>query len=172
MIDKLEDKCVGEDCYGVLRLCEDKQAVVRCDSCGSFSPRYEYEPNDCQYLAPEICLNIQKSKEDGGIFINKLEPGSQIIAHTKNSKYTLTTKALGSCNVTIQGGEYFEEPTDGVLSGSTWGGSMIKLGWIGKDMRMELWSEVTRTVTTTPVRKATVYGPEKKWHYDLWDDKD
>jgi hypothetical protein len=55
----------------------------------------------------------------------------------------------------IQGGQYFVEPVEATVSGSTFGGSMLKAGWLGVGLRMEIYYEGKRTVTS-PVQELWV----------------
>jgi len=84
---------------------------------------------------------------------------------TRNSKYELK---INDDSTTIKGGKHFLEETPIVFTGSTWGGSCIKVGWIGLGMHMELWQGDLVT-TTTGARKAKVSGDG--WEYELdWSD--
>ena len=42
-----------------------------------------------------------------------------------------------TCQVRVEGGNYFTEPTVCQLNGATFGGSMLKIGWIGLAMCVE-----------------------------------
>lgn len=71
-----------------------------------------------------------------GIWSADIVPGTVTIIETKNRKYELRRKENG--RFTIKGHpEYCPEDTDCVINGSTFGGSVIRVGWIGKGMRLE-----------------------------------
>jgi hypothetical protein len=104
---------------------------------------------------------IEKQEELGGIDVSKLKTGTKLIVETINSKYDITI--LDGRKVLVQGGKYFKNPTESVLIGSTFGGSMIKVGWIGYDMYMEIG-----TIRTSSVKTATIVGDD--WQYEMkWD---
>jgi hypothetical protein len=55
----------------------------------------------------------------------------------------------------VQGGAYFAEPTETTVSGSTFGGRMLKKGWLGVGLSMEFYEHGRRTVTS-PVQSLDV----------------
>ena len=89
----------------------------------------EYHPN----IDPRIVDKINESEDAGGIFWSELPEDAIVTVRTRNTVYTLDKKAG-----TIQGHpEYCPEPTKFTLHGSTFGGSMIKVNWLGPGMYME-----------------------------------
>ena len=48
----------------------------------------------------------------------------------------------------IQGGTFFPDPTRAHVEGSSVGGNLLKIGWIGVGLRMEIVAEGRRIVTT------------------------
>lgn len=80
-----------------------------------------------------------------------------------NSTYTLD-RIEGDRRVLIQGGKYFPEPKEAILIGSTFGGSMIKIGWIGYTMRMEIAFN-NQIITTSPIKTAKIKG--NSWEYQM-----
>jgi hypothetical protein len=102
-----------------------------------------------------------------GIDISKLEPETIIEVQTKNSLYKI--ELTSNHFVFVEGG-YFPERTKMIFTGSTWGGSMIKPKWIGKDMHLEFvfpnetgQPALPRFVTTTRIREATIHS--SNYHY-------
>jgi hypothetical protein len=118
-------------------------------------------------LHPDIIRNIEESQKNGGIQLDKLAAGTRIEAQTRNTLYRI--KVLEDGRFEIHGGTYFPEPTIGGISGSTWGGSMIKGKWLGVDMHMELWhpSGDHGRITTTAVRSLKVLAHDGSWEYTL-----
>jgi hypothetical protein len=115
-------------------------------------------------------LNIKESKAlEMGIDVNRLKAGTILLITTKNNLYKLI-KTDREGVVYAQGGKYFTEPTEVYFSGSTFGGSMIKIGWIGYGMIMEMHIiEKKKGIKTSPVQTARVIG--NGWEYDLdWAD--
>ena len=59
--------------------------------------------------------------------------------------------------VVVQGGAFFPERTRAYLSGSSFGGSCLKLGWVGVGLHMEfLAADRDQWVLTSHVRSITV----------------
>lgn len=116
-------------------------------------------------LDPEIVTKIKQQEELGGIIPEKLPIGSKILVETKNSVYEI--EILEDKKIKISGGTHLMEPTEGYLTGSTWGGSMLKMGWIGYDMFMEFSFENRKPLVTSRVRSAKVVGPNSEWSYEL-----
>lgn len=85
-------------------------------------------------LSDDINANIAKSELLGGILSKDMEPSSRLQVHTKNTLYTILKDAEG--NYFIHGGR-FSLPTPCCIAGSTWGGSMLKVGFIGVGMHLE-----------------------------------
>jgi hypothetical protein len=105
----------------------------------------------------------------GGINVHQLPPGTTIIARTRNSIYSLEIiDEIG--HVIAIGGKHLPERHKVFFSGSTFGGSMLKVGWIGKGMHMEFHLGQRRRLTTTAVRGAKIIGTDN-WEYDMqWED--
>ena len=100
-----------------------------------------------------------------GIDVNKLQAGTIVLVTTKNNLYKLI-KTDRDGIVYAQGGKYFIEPTEVYFSGSTFGGSMIKIGWIGYEMIMEMHMiENQKKITTSAIKSAKVIG--SGWEYDM-----
>lgn len=122
-------------------------------------------------LHPDILRNIEESKKNGGIQLDKLTAGTCIEAQTRNTLYKI--RVLENGKYMIEGGFYFEEPTEASIVGSTWGGSMLKPRWLGIDMHMEFWHPSNRlgnghgTITTTAVRSLKVLASDQSWEYTL-----
>ncbi len=102
--------------------------------------------------------------QNQGVNIHKLKAGTKIIVTTKNSTYTLeVTKNKGE--IWAQGGKKLPERQKVYFTGSTFGGSMIKLGWIGLAMYMEMHFN-NKILKTSSVRAAKIIGDG--WDYDVW----
>jgi hypothetical protein len=84
-----------------------------------------------------------------GVYVDEVEPGTLIVVRTKRSCYRLMI--ADDHRATVMGGSVFPEPAEVRIVGSTLGGSIIKSGWIGVGMRLELSSGLTR-ITTSRVK--------------------
>ena len=108
-------------------------------------------------LSDAINLNILQSEQDSGVWAEKIPTRSMLRVQTKNTLYIFHRRDDGSWVVS---GHYRYCPTPVVcnIHGSTWGGSMIKTGFIGIRMRMELGiihNGKPKVITTSPVQSIT-----------------
>jgi hypothetical protein len=87
-----------------------------------------------------------------GISLHELEPLTSIVVATRNSRYYITIS--GGTAIFVQGGRFFPETTDARLEGSSFGGSFLKVAWIGVGLRMEICSR-GRRIVTSPVKGIT-----------------
>ena len=94
-----------------------------------------------------------------GVGLPTLEPWTRLQVETRNTLYEITLLDPWTGSVSIQGGRFFASQMPALLCGSSFGGSLLKLRWIGSGMRMELVSD-GRKVVTSPVRQITVLEPE------------
>jgi hypothetical protein len=91
---------------------------------------------------------LSKSESEG-VRLTTLQPLTTLLVTTQNNLYRIIVRE--GANVLVKGGQFFPEFTDAHLTGSGFGGSMIKLAWIGVGLRMEIWSD-GRPIITSPVR--------------------
>jgi hypothetical protein len=77
-----------------------------------------------------------------------LEACDMIHAQTRNSVYEIFLLDPKSGHALVQGGKYFAEPMEATVRGSTFGGCMLKMGWLGVGLRMEFYANGQRTVTS------------------------
>lgn len=112
-------------------------------------------------LDDRIINKIKEQEELQGIDVSKLPLGCQIVVRTNNNIYKIKT---GEDKVWVQGGKYFPEKTECIFNGSTFGGSMLKLNWIGHGMYMEFNFD-NKLITTSSVREAKIIGDG--WHYNM-----
>jgi hypothetical protein len=117
-----------------------------------------------EYLSEEIMAAIRKQEELGGINVHKLKLGTKLLVKTKNSLYSFESTIVPG-EMIAQGGKYLLKPKKIYFSGSTFGGSMLKIGWIGYGMHMEMLLEPRRVLKTTPVLAARIIG--NGWEYDM-----
>jgi hypothetical protein len=82
-----------------------------------------------------------------GVALRDLTPLTSLIVHTRNSRYHIVVSQ--GDEILVQGGSFFPDPTPARLDGSSLGQSLLKLGWIGVGLRMEIRAGAQRIVTTT-----------------------
>ena len=104
-------------------------------------------------LSDEINLNIMQSEKDGGIFLKDMKIGSIIKVQTQNTLYII--KKISDKEYEINGNKtYCPVSTKCFISGSTWGGSMIKVGFIGIGMHLEFCTN--KRITTSTIQSITI----------------
>ncbi len=90
-----------------------------------------------------------------GVAMKTLAAFDMIRARTLNSDYRIFVLEPDSGKALVQGGSFFEEPVEAWISGSSFGGCMLKIGWIGVGLRMEICSGGQRIVTS-PVQTINI----------------
>jgi len=101
-------------------------------------------------LSDEINRNIIQSEIDGGVWLNRLPTGTCLEVETMNRVYRVVN--LGDGDAMISGHpEICPEPVRVHISGSNWGGSMLKALFIGRGMHMEFRDPKRRRIITSPV---------------------
>jgi len=90
-----------------------------------------------------------------GVTLMALEACDAIQARTRNSVYEIFLLDPKTGRALVQGGKCFAEPMEATVSGSTFGGCMLKAGWLGVGLRMEFYANGHRTVTS-PVQSLRV----------------
>lgn len=81
-----------------------------------------------------------------GIALRALEPLTTLFVQTRNTRYHIIVSR--GDDIVIQGGTFFPDPTPAHLDGASLGSSLLKLGWIGIGLRMEIRAGGQRIVTT------------------------
>jgi hypothetical protein len=90
-----------------------------------------------------------------GVDVCRLEPFASLSVDTRNSHYEIFVVSPADRKLIVQGGKFFVEPTEVQLSGSSFGGTLLKLGWIGVGMRMEM-NAGGRRIITSPVKSIKI----------------
>ncbi len=80
---------------------------------------------------------IEAASQADGIALIDVDPFATLVVRTDNSVYRITILAPHLREVLVQGGKFFPERTRACLSGSTFGGSCLKIGWVGLGLHME-----------------------------------
>ena len=130
-------------------------------------------------LSPDINHNIRTSEAMGGWWISGLPqacmgPHDQIFQprqifkiQTRNTRYELKSDPTNSNWWLIRGhAQYCPKWTTCRIAGSTWGGSLLKIGYIGVGMHLEvsLYSAIDglfeTNLTTTPMQEVEVCSCE------------
>jgi hypothetical protein len=111
---------------------------------------FEPHPN----LSPEINAAIAESELAGGAYVDKLAVGKTLKVQTKNTLYLIEKREDG---LYISGNaKYCPDPVKCTIPGSNFGGSMIKMNFIGRGMYMEFHTDGhPRAITTSEIQEVT-----------------
>jgi hypothetical protein len=82
-----------------------------------------------------------------GMSVRSLDAGTVVVIHTRRSRYRVVTLDTPQ-KVRLEGGSLCA-PVEASVVGATAGGSMVKLGWIGIGLRLELQIGGERVTTST-----------------------
>jgi hypothetical protein len=95
---------------------------------------------------------------EAGVSLDSLERGTTLIVQTENSRYRLVVLDGSRHRVLIEGGATFPDAVPAVLQGARGSGSLIKTGWIGPGLHMELFVD-PRWVITSRVQSVAIDEP-------------
>src|SRR5215510_6103896 len=101
------------------------------------------------YTVPRYC-DLDGVIEIGplleGVTLMTLKACDTIHVRTRNSDYEIFMLDPESARALVRGGEYFAEPVEATVSGSTFGVCMLMTSWLGVGLRMEIRVNGQRTV--------------------------
>jgi len=87
-------------------------------------------------LGDDVNGKIVQSEIEGGVFLEGLPPDTVLQIRTQHHFYTALL--LGGNSALISGHpQYCPQPVQVTIAGSTWGGSMLKMRYIGRGMHLE-----------------------------------
>jgi len=111
-----------------------------------------------EHLYPSVVEALENQEGKKEIDFTKLQKGDKIIFKTKNSTYKATIENPNNGEVWLQGGEKYPFLCKVIVAGSTFGGSIIKMGHICEDMCVEIIENGIgwRPITTTRVQSVEV----------------
>ena len=117
-------------------------------------------------LADEVNSNIVQSEVEGGVFLESLPPDTVLQIRTQNHFYT--AQLLGEGAALISGHpQYCPQPVQVTIAGSTWGGSMLKLRFIGRGMRLEFHHPAySMPIVTSAIQEICESLEPVLWHGD------
>jgi hypothetical protein len=110
-------------------------------------------------LADEINRSIIQSEIEGGVFLDDLPPSTVLEIQTMHHRYTVVL--LGGSEAMLSGHpEFCPEPVQVAIAGSTWGGSMLKLQYVGRGMHLEFrHPQYSTPIVTSPIQEIRDYAP-------------
>lgn len=86
-----------------------------------------------------------------GVQLHELDPLTELDVRTENSLYRIIVVHPHAGAVVVSGGNWCPTPVEAHLAGSGFGGSFLKMRWIGVGFRMELYSG-DQVIVTSHVR--------------------
>jgi hypothetical protein len=89
-----------------------------------------------QNLSDQINGNIIRSELEGGVYLRDLPDDSTLEVETRNRWYTLIVLRDGEAWISGHP-QFCPEPVLVRISGSNWGGSMLKTAYVGRGMHLE-----------------------------------
>jgi hypothetical protein len=104
------------------------------------------------------CLPLEGFAKEGGgpeaVALESLDSGTTLVVSTRNSRYRLVVLDGVDRSVLVEGGSLFPTPTEAHVQGASAGGSLVKTGWIGVGLHLELQVGL-RQIITSRVRSVT-----------------
>jgi hypothetical protein len=110
------------------------------------------------YSTPPYCASVETfelSDELDGLTLQTLRPCDRIHVRTCNSDYDIFLIEPESGRALVRGGKFFTQPVEATISGSTFGGSMLRVGWLCEGLQME-FNANGRSIVTSPVQEMRV----------------
>jgi hypothetical protein len=118
----------------------------QCDDPGAANHAVTYEDG------PEAVSSCEDSASQNdrvtGIDLRSLPAGTAVVVDTRHSRYRFVMLDETGRNALIEGGPYFPRATTVRVEGSTFGGSLLKVGWIGLGLCVELSFGGKRIITS------------------------
>jgi len=107
-----------------------------------------FPPHAC--FSDEVNRNIAQSEIEGGVCLDALSEGTVLEVETQHHWYTIVNRSDGEALISGHP-NYCPDPVPVRIAGSTWGGSMLKLRYIGRGMHLEFCHPTYHTITTSRV---------------------
>ncbi len=106
---------------------------------------------------------VEAVSQTSGVGLADVDAFSTLVVRTRNSVYHITILRPYAREVLVQGGEFFTARTRACLDGSSFGGSCLKLGWVGVGSHMEFHADdqwiITSHVRSIAVEQAATQQP-------------
>lgn len=101
-------------------------------------------------FSDEVNRNIIQSEIEGGVYLDHLSEGAVLEVETQNHWYTIINRGRGQALISGHP-QYCPDPVPVSIEGSTWGGSMLKMRFIGRGMHLEFRHPTYRTIRTSRI---------------------
>ena len=101
-------------------------------------------------FSDQVNHNIVQSDIEGGVHLDDLPEGAVLEVETRNRVYRIINR--GNSEALMSGHpKYCPTPTPVTIHGSTWGGSMLKVSFIGRGMYLEFRGPENRVRRTSRI---------------------
>ena len=124
------------------RITSSTRIDVQAASAGLFMP------HPC--FSDEVNRNIAQSEIEGGVYLDQLSDGAVLEVETQHHWYTIVNRSSGQAMISGHP-KFCPDPVPVKIKGSTWGGHMLKLRFIGRGMHLEFQHPIYQTITTSRV---------------------
>jgi hypothetical protein len=101
-------------------------------------------------FSDEVNRNIIQSEIEGGVYLDQLSEGAVLEVETQNHWYTIVNRGSGQALISGHP-QYCPDLVPVSIEGSTWGGSMLKMRFIGRGMHLEFRHPTYRTIRTSRI---------------------
>jgi len=98
----------------------------------------------------EVNRNIVQSEIEGGVYLDDLSEGDVLEVKTQNHEYIIV---VGGRDRDLICGHplYCPNPVSVRIEGSTWGGTMLKVRFVGRGMHLEFRHPTYQTIVTSSI---------------------
>lgn len=117
------------------------------------TPNTETNPNlflGLSNFSDEVNRRIIQSEIEGGVHLEDLPDGSALEIKTENRSYVLVLQGPGKALISGHP-KFCPDPVLVSIHGSSWGGSMLKVAFIGRGMHLEFQHPEYQTITTSRI---------------------
>ena len=105
---------------------------------------------------------VEEVSRAHGIGLTDVDAFTTLVVQTENSVYDITILRPHARDVLVQGGGFFTARTRACLTGSSFGGSCLKLGWVGVGLRMEFHANDEWIITSHVRSIAVEHAPHRQ----------
>jgi len=105
-------------------------------------------------LTPEVNAAIGQSEIEDGVFLKSLPVSAVLSIETQSRTYTLEKRSTSEYFISGHP-KYCPSPTLAYIAGSRWGGSMVRVAFVGRGMRLEFSTDAHGGVLTSAIREIT-----------------
>ncbi len=118
-------------------------------------------------LVPRRCtldgFTAEVARTDG-VYLRDLDPITTLRVQTENTLYGITVPRPPRAVVLVRGGRFFPKTTEASFGGSSFGGSCLKLAWLGVGLHMEChvaggWIVTSRVRSIEVLDATSLPGP-------------